>query len=65
MSSNYAVFGLGMAAAGLLVDEFGARWLWGGASVAFLVAAVTAVVLARGGVPSTAAELEDPAASRV
>ncbi|MBA3787697.1 MAG: MFS transporter [Actinobacteria bacterium] len=65
MSSNYAVFGLGMAAAGLLVDEFGARWLWGGASVAFLVAAVTAVVLARGGVPSTAAELEDPVASRV
>ncbi|MBA2331217.1 MAG: MFS transporter [Actinobacteria bacterium] len=59
MSSNYAVFGLGMAAAGPLVDEFGARWLWGGAAIAFLVAASTAALLARNLDPSPA-ELDDP-----
>ncbi len=48
MSSNYAVLGLGMAAAGPLVDLYGARWLWGGAALAFLGAATTALVLARG-----------------
>jgi len=66
MSSNYTAFGLGMVAAGLLVDEFGARWLWGGASVAFLVGAATAALLARG-VDATAVpvELDEPVASRV
>jgi MFS family permease len=60
MSSNYAVFGLGMALAGPLVDEFGARWLWGGASIAFLVGAASAMLLVRGVDPSAAAELDDP-----
>ena len=32
MSSNYALLGVGMAAAGPLTDAFGARWVWGGAS---------------------------------
>lgn len=48
MSSNYVLLGLGMAVAGPLVDAVGARWLWGGASVAFLLAALAAAVLARG-----------------
>jgi len=48
MSTNYVVFGLGMAAAGPLVDAFGARWLWGGAGAIFAVAALTAAVLMRG-----------------
>ena len=32
MSSNYAVLGLGMAAAGPLTDAVGARWVWGGSA---------------------------------
>ena len=32
MSSNYALLGLGMVAAGALTDAFGARWVWGGAA---------------------------------
>ena len=66
MSSNYTAFGLGMVAAGPLVDEFGARWLWAGASVAFLLGAATAVVLTRGVDVSPAAaerELDVPAPS--
>lgn len=56
MSSNYAVLGLGMAAAGPLVDAWGARWLWGGAAVAFAIAASTALALARG-IPSEASRV--------
>jgi MFS family permease len=46
LSSNYALLGLGMVVAGALTDAFGARWVWGGAALAYLVAAVTALVLA-------------------
>ena len=63
MSSNYTAFGLGMVAAGPLVDAFGARWLWGGASAAFLIGAASAVLLIRGADASPAAELEDPVAA--
>ena len=48
MSTNYVVFGLGMAAAGPLVDAVGARWLWGGAGAIFAAAALTAALLMRG-----------------
>lgn len=66
MSSNYVVLGLGMAIAGPLVDGFGARWLWGGASIAFLLAALAAAVLARGFEASPAgAELDQAVPSRV
>jgi MFS family permease len=66
MSSNYVVLGLGMALAGPLVDAFGARWLWGGASVAFLLAAVTAFALARGLESRVVrTELEEPLPSRI
>ena len=66
MSSNYVLLGLGMAVAGPLVDAFGARWLWGGASVAFLLAALAAVVMARD-VETTLVppELEQAVPSRV
>jgi MFS family permease len=47
MSSNYAVLGLGMAAAGVLTDAFGARAVWAGAGVVYLVAAVVAFALTR------------------
>ena len=39
MSSNYAVLGLAMAAAGVLTDVVGARAVWIGAGVMYLVAA--------------------------
>jgi len=48
MSSNYVVLGLAMVGAGVLVDTVGARWVFGAASVAFLIAAATAAVLAVG-----------------
>ncbi|MBA2462663.1 MAG: MFS transporter [Actinobacteria bacterium] len=65
MSSNYVVLGLAMVVAGPLVDTYGARWIFGGASVAFLLAALTAGVLARGlGTPQEA-ELEEVLVSRV
>jgi MFS family permease len=48
MSSNYAVFLLGMVAAGPLTDEFGARWVWGGAALIAALAALVGFTLARG-----------------
>ncbi len=59
MASNYALLGLGMAAAGPLTDAFGARWVWGGASLTFLVAAGFAFALMRG------RRALEPAVSRV
>jgi MFS family permease len=47
MSSNYAVLGLAMAAAGVLTDQFGARAVWIGAGVVYLFAAVVALALTR------------------
>ncbi len=46
MSSTYATLGLGMVLAGWLTDLYGARWVWGGAAVAYLFAAFLTVVLA-------------------
>ena len=47
MSSNYAVLGLSMAAAGVLVGTFGARAVWMAAGVLYLVGAVVALVMTR------------------
>ena len=47
MSSNYAVLGLAMAAAGVLTDVVGARAVWIGAGAMYLVAAVVAVFMTR------------------
>jgi MFS family permease len=46
MSSNYALLGLGMVAAGGLTDAFGARLVWGFAAASYLAAALAAFVLA-------------------
>src|SRR5206468_13032114 len=43
MSSNFAAMGLAMAAAGVLTDVVGARWVLVGAGVAVFVAAAVAV----------------------
>jgi MFS family permease len=48
MSSNYAVFLVGMIAAGPLTNEYGARWVWGVAACVAAVAAVVGFVFARG-----------------
>ena len=48
MSSNYAVFLLGMLVAGPLTDEYGARWVWGGAAAFAALAALVGFALARG-----------------
>lgn len=47
MSSNYAVLGLSMAAAGVLTSAFGARWVWVSAGVGYLVAAGIALFITR------------------
>jgi MFS family permease len=47
MSSNYAVLGLGMVAAGPLTNEFGARWVWGGSACLTALAALVGYGLAR------------------
>lgn len=47
MSSNYAVLGLAMGAAGVLTDLFGARTVWIGAGVTYLFAALVAVFMTR------------------
>jgi hypothetical protein len=48
MSSNYAVLGLGMIAAGPLTKEIGPRGVWAVAGGLSAVAAVVGLVLARG-----------------
>ena len=55
MSSNYAVLGIGMAAAGVLTEVFGPRTIWLAAGVVFLGASVVALVLTRW-LPVTSAE---------
>ena len=47
MSSNYALSGLAMAAAGPLTDEFGGRWMWAGAGIIFLAGSAVAFTMAR------------------
>jgi MFS family permease len=47
MSSNYAVAGLAMAAAGVLTDVFGGRAVWIAAAVVYLLGALVALVMTR------------------
>ena len=58
MSSNYAVLGLAMAAAGVLTDVVGARAVWVGAGVVYLAAAAVALVATRW-LPVAAAEEQE------
>ena len=55
MSSNYAVLGLAMAAAGVLTDMFGARAIWIAAGAIYLVSALVAQLMTRW-LPVTQAE---------
>jgi MFS family permease len=45
LSLNGAVRGLAMAGAGVLLDVWGARWLWGGSALLIAVAAVVGATL--------------------
>jgi len=47
MGSNFAITGLAMVAAGPITDEWGARWVWGGAAAILAVAATVGYGLAR------------------
>jgi MFS family permease len=47
MSTNYAVLGLSMAAAGVLTDVFDARSVWIAASVIYLFGSLVALVMTR------------------
>jgi len=58
MSSNYAVLGLAMAAAGILTDMFGARAVWIAAGLIYIVSAFVALVLTRW-LPVTTSEEHD------
>ncbi len=59
MSSNFAVLGAGMVAAGPLTDAFGARWVFGGAAACAGVAALVGHALVRG-VPERSEEEPEP-----
>jgi MFS family permease len=48
ISANYAVLGLSFAAAGPLTNAVGARWMYAGASVTILLAALVAARYVRG-----------------
>jgi MFS family permease len=54
MSSNYALLGLGMAAAGPLTDILGGRWMWGAAGAIFGVGALISLAMTRGIAPEVA-----------
>jgi MFS family permease len=58
MSSNYAVLGLAMAAAGVLTDLYGARDVWIAAGAVYLFAAVVALFMTRW-LPVTVAEEQE------
>ncbi len=47
MSTNYAVLGLAMAAAGVLTDMFGARAIWIAAGIVYLFGSLVALLMTR------------------
>jgi MFS family permease len=47
MSTNYAVLGLSMAAAGVLANMFGARSVWIAAGAIYLLGSLVALVMTR------------------
>jgi MFS family permease len=58
MSSNYAVLGVSMAAAGVATDAFGARWVWFGAAVVYLLGGFVALLVTRW-LPVSATDRDD------
>ena len=64
MSVTYLLVGIGNGAGGLFLDRAGARWIWGTAGGAVLVAALAGSLLARKLGGETAAEAEVVPAER-
>jgi MFS family permease len=64
MSSNYAVLGLGMAAAGPLTNVVGARWVWGASACLTALAALVGYTLARGAPDVHPASVAEPERAR-
>ena len=64
MSGTYVLVGIGEGLGGLFVHHSGARWIWAGASVGLLVAAVAGALMARklGGESAATAEVRHEAA---
>jgi len=58
MSSNYAVLGLAMAAAGVVTNQFGARAVWIAAGLVFVAGSVVALAMTRWLPVSTSEEQE-------
>jgi MFS family permease len=54
MSVTYALNGAGTVIAGALLQVTGSRWVWAGGALAFALAAIVAVVLAREAHPAVA-----------
>jgi MFS family permease len=61
IGTNFAVVGLAMFAGGALTDRYGARWVWAGAALVLLAAAVVARLMSR----SLRLEDEEPGAVQV
>lgn len=55
MSTNYVVLGVAMAGAGLLINEYGPRWVWVAAGFSYFVAAAIAFAMMRW-LPASAGE---------
>jgi len=64
-SVNFVATGIGMFAAGVIVDQVGARWAWGSAGGVLVVAAVVAYILTRGVVLLRPAEVRSATEAEV
>jgi len=58
MSVNYAVYGIGVLAAGPLTDAYGPRWVFGSVGVLLAFASLVAYALARAAIPERTPEIE-------
>jgi MFS family permease len=58
MSTTYAVLGLAMAGAGVLINEYGARWVWVVAAFSYFFTALVAFTMMRW-LPTSRAEEDD------
>ena len=58
MSVNYAMYGVGVLAAGPITDAFGPRWVFGGVGAVLVLASLVAYALGREEIPERTPEVE-------
>jgi len=58
MSVNYAMYGVGVLAAGPITDAFGPRWVFGGVGAVLVLASLVAYALGREEIPERRPEVE-------